>query len=170
MHVYFIVCIFRRSRYVKTLIALKSERRPTANMIQCRRKIKGFHIRFLHPIAYEFKTLLLIFIRDKLLECPNLFFRMVLLSEGLGGMERELSLDSLLEYFRGNAGRLNYCDRLADGRVIGSGLVEGACKNLVGRRLKQTGACWRKGRANKIARVCGVLYSHQWKNAWKNNN
>ena len=62
---------------------------------------------------------------------------------------------------------LDYCDRLADGRVIGRGLVEGACKNLVGRRLKQTGACWRLDRANKIARVCGLLYSHQWENAWK---
>ena len=104
--------------------------------------------------------------------------RMVLLSEGLGGMERELSslkvglqesqvtsVDSLLDYFRGNVGRLDYCERLASGRVIGSGLIEGACKNLVGRRLKQTGACWRMDRANRIARVCGVLYSHQWENA-----
>jgi len=76
-----------------------------------------------------------------------------LLSEGLGGIERELKLlsglkkgqrslvDSLLEYFRGNVGRLDYCGRLASGRAIGSGLIEGACKNLVGRRLKQTGAC-----------------------------
>ena len=106
--------------------------------------------------------------------------RMVLLSEGLGGMERELSLlkaglkesqikfvDSLLDYFRGNAGRLSYCERLAEGRAIGSGLVEGACKNLVGRRLKQTGACWRVDRANRIAFISAVLYSNQWKYAWK---
>ena len=98
-------------------------------------------------------------------------------------MERELTLlksglkesliklvDSLLEYFRGNAGRLNYCERLADGRVIGSGLVEGACKNLVGRRLKQTGACWRVERANRMASICGLLYSNQWENAWKNTH
>ena len=109
--------------------------------------------------------------------------RNVLLSEGLGGLERELSslkvglkeshvksVDSLLDYFRGNAGRLDYCGRLSEGRVIGSGLIEGACKNLVGRRLKQTGACWRLERANRMARVCGVLFSHQWENAWKNNN
>jgi len=109
--------------------------------------------------------------------------RMILLSEGLGGMERELSLlkaglkksqvksvDSLLEYFRGNVGRLRYCERLAEGRAISSGLIEGACKNLVGKRLKQTGACWRVGRANKIALLSAVLYSHQWKNAWKNTH
>ena len=95
-------------------------------------------------------------------------------------MERELSLlksglkesqmklvDSLLEYFRGNAGRLNDCERLSEGRVIGSGLVEGACKNLVSRRLKQTGACWRVQRANRIALISAVLYSDQWKYCWK---
>ena len=67
--------------------------------------------------------------------------RNILLSEGLGGVERELkllsdlkknqqeSVDLLLEYFRGNAGRLSYCKRLTEGRVIGSGLIKGACKN-----------------------------------------
>ena len=116
---------------------------------------------------------------------PDWFERMrnVLLSEGLGGVEHELLslrvglkesqiklVDSLLDYFRGNAGRLDYCGRLASGRVIGSGLIEGACKNLVSRRLKQTDAPWRLSQANRMARVCGVLYSHQWDNAWKNYN
>ena len=85
--------------------------------------------------------------------------RLVLLSEGFAGMERELqwvlgelkgkskkaqreSVESLLKYLGRHESRLNYCERLASGRVIGSGLIEGACKNLVGKRLKQTGACW----------------------------
>jgi hypothetical protein len=109
--------------------------------------------------------------------------RMVLLSEGLDGMERELqaskvglkeeqckSVESLLEYLRNNAQRLNYGERLAQGRAIGSGLIEGACKNLIGKRLKQTGACWRVPRANRIALVSGILYSEQWKLCWKNTN
>jgi hypothetical protein len=111
--------------------------------------------------------------------------RLVLLSEGFLGMERELSawlkdvsrnkkkreeVNSLLAYFRNNAGRLNYRERLSAGRAIGSGLIEGACKNLVGRRLKQTGACWRKPRANKMAIICATLYSNQWKIARKNTD
>jgi hypothetical protein len=122
--------------------------------------------------------------------------RLVLLSEGFLGIERELLLvltsltkrqkkkrkvvNRLLEYFRRNKGRLNYCERLASGRAIGrpsgargqkrSGLREGACKNLVGRRLKQTGACWRKPRANRMAIICAALYSSQWKHCWKNSN
>jgi len=81
--------------------------------------------------------------------------RLVLLSEGFAGMERELrsleklnkdkqeAVESLLDYLGKNKERLHEAERLAAGRAIGSGLIEGACKNLVGRRLKQTGACWK---------------------------
>jgi hypothetical protein len=112
--------------------------------------------------------------------------RLVLLSEGFAGMERELLLvlegltkgqkkkrkkvRGLLKYFRRNKDRLDYRERLSAGRAIGSGLIEGACKNLVGRRLKQTGACWRKPRANRMAIICATLYSNQWKHCWKNSN
>jgi hypothetical protein len=107
--------------------------------------------------------------------------RMVLLSEGLEGMERELGLlkrglkpddckgvDSLLEYLRKNSSRLSYSERLSAGRAIGSGLIEGCCKNLIGKRLKQTKACWRVPRANKIAAICAIMYSNQWQQAWNN--
>jgi hypothetical protein len=109
--------------------------------------------------------------------------RNVLLSEGFQGMERELQLlkvglepeskqseyiDSLLEYLRKNKDRLKYCERLFEGRAIGSGMIEGACKNLIGKRLKQTKACWRVPRANKIASICAIMYSEQWERAWHN--
>jgi hypothetical protein len=103
----------------------------------------------------------------------------------LPGMERELqslgslektqqsAVDSLLEYLRNNEGRLFYAERLLRGRAIErpsgargqkrSGLIERACKNLVGKRLKQTRACWRLPRANRIASLCATLYSSQWK-------
>jgi hypothetical protein len=105
--------------------------------------------------------------------------RLVLLSEGLAGIEREVStldnLDddkrksvrSLLEYLRKHEGRLHYAERLSAGRSIGSGLIEGACKNLIGKRMKQTGACWRLQRANRMATLCAVLYSEHWKYCWK---
>jgi hypothetical protein len=108
--------------------------------------------------------------------------RLVLLSEGFAGMERELSalddldddkqkaVHSLVEYLRKHKDRLCYAQRLSAGQVIGSGLIEGACKNLVGRRLKQTGACWRLERANRIAVLCAALYSDQWKLCWKSTH
>ena len=50
------------------------------------------------------------------------------------------ALAELTGYFAAHTERLNYCHRLHTGQSIGSGMVEGAAKNLVGRRLKQTGA------------------------------
>ena len=106
--------------------------------------------------------------------------RLILLSEGFAGMKRELSalqdlgkdeqkaVQSLRDYLNKNKERLRYAERLAAGRSIGSGLSEGACKNLVKRRLKQTGACWKLPRANRMAVICATLYSNQWDAAWKN--
>jgi len=42
----------------------------------------------------------------------------------------------------------------------------GACKNLIDRRLKQTGARWRVCRANRMATLCAVLYGDQWNLYW----
>jgi len=77
------------------------------------------------------------------------------------------AVQSWLDYLGKNKERLRYAERLAAGRNIGSGLIEGACKNLVKRRLKQTGACWRVPKANRIAVICATLYSDQWDDCWK---
>jgi len=77
------------------------------------------------------------------------------------------SLRLLRGYLENNRDRLCYAVRLAEGRVIGSGQVEGACKNLVGKRLKQTWAEWNWDRLNRMATICAIRYSEQWKNYWK---
>ena len=76
------------------------------------------------------------------------------------------ALDGLAGYFRGQAGRLGYADRLARGQSIGSGLVEGACKQVIGRRMKQTGARWRVRRANRMATLCCTLHGDTWDAYW----
>ena len=77
------------------------------------------------------------------------------------------SLNALLNYLAAHVDHLNYADRLASGLSIGSGQIEGACKNLIGRRLKQTGARWRVRRVNRMAGLCAVMYSKQWTHYWK---
>jgi hypothetical protein len=47
-----------------------------------------------------------------------------------------------------------------------SGLVEGACKQVIGRRLKQTGARWRIRRANRMATLCCTLHGDTWDTYW----
>lgn len=71
-----------------------------------------------------------------------------------------------IQYFRRHEDHLDYAQQLAAGRTIGSGMVEGACKNVIGRRLKQTGARWRTRRANRMAVLCSTLYSDHWDHYW----
>jgi hypothetical protein len=65
----------------------------------------------------------------------------------------------LLNYFCGHRDRLNYAVRLRRGQPIGSGLIEGACKQMIGRRLKQTGARWLVANANRMALLCSLAYA-----------
>jgi hypothetical protein len=56
---------------------------------------------------------------------------------------------------------------LAEGRSIGSGMVEGACKTAIGLRLKQTGARWRIKRLERMAALCCLGYSDLFDAYWK---
>jgi len=76
------------------------------------------------------------------------------------------SLAELEGYLRAHRSHLNYAERMAEGRSIGSGQVEGACKHFIGRRLKQTGARWRVERADRMAGLCALLYNDQWETYW----
>jgi hypothetical protein len=81
-------------------------------------------------------------------------------------VQKRLSIRSLRRYLENHKDRLCYCERLFEGRAIGSGQVEGACKNMIGRRLKQTGARWKVRRLNRMTVLCAVRYCDQWKAYW----
>ena len=76
------------------------------------------------------------------------------------------SVENLVAYIGSHQDHMNYRLRLSQGRSIGSGQVEGACKNLIGHRLKQTGARWTKARLNKMATICAIRYSDHWSKYW----
>jgi len=76
------------------------------------------------------------------------------------------SLRQLRGYLENNRERLGYRERLAEGRAIGSGQVEGACKNLIGARLKQTWAKWKLERVNRMAILCSLRYCDLWDKYW----
>jgi hypothetical protein len=85
--------------------------------------------------------------------------------EGQGEPARE-AMEELLGYFSKHTERLNYCGRLYAGQAIGSGMVEGACKNVIGKRLKQTAARWELGNVQKMAVLCCCCYSDFWVPYW----
>jgi len=78
---------------------------------------------------------------------------------------RRKVLEGVTVYFSKHTTRLNYAERLASGRAIGSGAVEGEAKTL-GLRLKARGARWRRSNVRSMsALVCG-RYSDHWEAYW----
>jgi hypothetical protein len=71
----------------------------------------------------------------------------------------EGALPEVLNYLCGHRDRLNYALRLRQGLPIGSGLIEGACKQMIGRRMKQTSAQWAVRNADRMALLCSLAYS-----------
>jgi hypothetical protein len=106
--------------------------------------------------------------------------RLALLAGGAAGVQGHLAaaragarsaaeraaLDEAARYFGRRSEYLGYAGRLAAGQSIGSGLVEGACKQVIGRRMKQTGARWRVRRANRMATLCCTLHGDTWDSYW----
>jgi hypothetical protein len=80
--------------------------------------------------------------------------------------ERQEAVAGMTSYLAKHTEHLNYCLRLHQGKSIGSGMVEGAAKNMIGKRLKQTGARWKVENANKMAELCCLNYSSQWVDYW----
>ena len=76
------------------------------------------------------------------------------------------ALEALITYLSDNRDSLWYRTRLAEGLPIGSGLVEGTCKNTIGKRLKLNSARWRVRRAEHMATVRCLHYSELWEPYW----
>src|SRR5450432_3022091 len=71
-----------------------------------------------------------------------------------------------LGYFRKHKKRMNYAELKAQGFMIGSGVVEAACKTLVTQRLKQSGMRWSVHGAQAILTPRGWDQSERFDKAW----
>lgn len=78
---------------------------------------------------------------------------------------RRAALDDLIGYMKNHIGRMSYRSRLAEGRAIGSGLIEGQVKTL-GLRLKARGARWVERNAEQMAALVGLSHSTLWETYW----
>jgi hypothetical protein len=77
-------------------------------------------------------------------------------------------LEAVLTYFENNVHRMEYPEYLAQGWHIGSGVVESACKTVVGQRLKGAGMRWGTGGAHAMCHVRALYRSEkgQWQAFW----
>jgi hypothetical protein len=106
--------------------------------------------------------------------------RQALLSGGKAALEHWIGMafaqvaagiatEPLLElaaYFAKHPTRLGYAGRLASGRSIGSGLVEGSVKQLINLRMKRTGARWRGENVGVFVELIALADSPDWLPYW----
>ena len=70
-------------------------------------------------------------------------------------------------YFRKNMEYMRYDKYREQGMFIGSGVVEAACRHLVGVRLKQSGMEWTERGANSILALRSVVLSNRMEDYWE---
>lgn len=67
--------------------------------------------------------------------------------------------DRELGYFEGNAERMRYQTYLQKGYMIGSGVIEAGCKQVVVKRMRQSGMHWREATAQAVVAIRAHLKS-----------
>lgn len=78
----------------------------------------------------------------------------------------EAAYPKAANYLAGHRDRMNYAARLRQGKSIGSGMIEGTIKQMVNRRLKQTGARWRTEHVASFVELVALESSPEWETYW----
>jgi hypothetical protein len=76
--------------------------------------------------------------------------------------ELRASLQALIRYYTGNAGRMRYDEYLRLGYGIGSGAVESAHKQVVHARFRQAGMRWSQAGARRLLALRLLLLNDNW--------
>jgi hypothetical protein len=97
---------------------------------------------------------------------PRFIAQLDLRIQSCGDGGQAAAMQSLRTYLQGNRDRMWYADRLAAGKAIGSGAIEGACKKI-GTRLKLNSARWRTRRAERFGALLCLEYTDQMQTYWQ---
>jgi len=82
------------------------------------------------------------------------------------GAKRE-AMETLIRYVSSNEEQMRYDVFRAKGYDIGSGAVEGACKHVVGKRLKQSGMIWSRTGSSATLALRIAWLNDKWDQLWK---
>jgi hypothetical protein len=72
-----------------------------------------------------------------------------------------------LKYLQNNRGKMNYFEYKKNNLPIGSGVIEAACKNLIGARLKKSGMSWSIKGGQYILDLRALILSNRWEIFWE---
>ncbi len=80
---------------------------------------------------------------------------------------RKYRLNRVIGYLERNKKHMRYDQSLEKGYPIGSGAIEGACRNLINDRLELTGMRWILQGAESVIRLRAVFIDKDWANFWR---
>jgi len=80
---------------------------------------------------------------------------------------QKYTLNKVIGYLERNRQHMRYDVCLERGYPIGSGVIEGACRNLINDRLELTGMRWTVQGAESVIRLRAVYINKDWKDFWR---
>jgi hypothetical protein len=81
-------------------------------------------------------------------------------------MAKNPEIDAQIKYLQHNKTRMNYFELRQKKLPIGSGVVESACKNLIGARMKKSGMRWTIDGGQTVLTLRSLILSNRWEKFW----
>lgn len=75
-------------------------------------------------------------------------------------------IEAEIKYLQHNRKRMNYFELRQKNLPIGSGVVEAACKNLIGARMKKSGMRWTFDGGQTVLTLRSLILSNRWEKFW----
>ncbi len=91
--------------------------------------------------------------------------KQILTKRSLSG-DQKYTLNKVIGYLERNKRHIRYEICLEQGYPIGSGVIEGACRNLINDRRELTGMRWTVQGAESSIRLRTVYINKDWKDFW----
>ena len=81
-------------------------------------------------------------------------------------IKKNTEIESELKYLQHNRHRMDYYSLIEKHLPIGSGVIEAACKNLIGARLKRSGMRWTYEGGETVLTLRSLVLSKRWDAFW----
>ena len=81
--------------------------------------------------------------------------------------KEEAPIRALMRYVNNRPGQFDYPNAIKNGLPIGSGQIESSHRHLIQKRLKISGAWWKKQNADSMLQLRVARKNQKWKDYWK---